>query len=170
MRDPSVYLLGRIARFFGVNTEELFLPHEDFRRKFAGPGHGVLPYVRDNAASPRQKILDELISLTSLNHAILWRYTGYYSRYHYDYSSTGRVVRTLFRVAEEGNMFVTRAIERIPHRSNSAGRLTTFKYDGVLMALSGCLFNVELEKLMQSCICCAAFPCLFPAREMTTAD
>jgi len=157
---PSVYLLGRIGRFFGVNTEELFLPHEDFRRKFAGLGHGALPQAHDNAASPRKKILDELISLASLNHAILRRYTGYYFRYYYDYSSTGRVVRTLFRVAEEGNMFVTRAIERIPHRSNSAGRLTTFKYDGVLMALSGCLFNIELEKLMQSCICYAAFPCI----------
>jgi len=157
---PSVYLLGRIARFFEVNTEDLFLPHAAFRRKFASPAHTGLQHARDGTLGPRQKIQDTLFSLANLNHDILRRYAGYYFRYYYDFNSSGRVVRSLFRVAEQGNIFVTRMIERIPHRSNSAGRLTTFKYEGVLVALSGCLFNIELEALMQSCICYAAFPCI----------
>ncbi len=157
---PSVFLLGKIARFFGVNTEELFLPHAAFRQKFAGPAHDISLHTRDSGGGHRRKTLDEFISLAGLNHDILRRYAGYYFRYYYDYSSSGCVVRSLFRVTQQDNVFVTRFIERVPHRSNSAGRLTTFKYEGVLVALSGCLFNVELEKLMQSCICYAAYPCI----------
>ena len=34
------------------------------------------------------------------------------------------------------------------------------KYDGVLAALSGCLFNIEYDRLMRSCVGHAAFPCI----------
>lgn len=104
--------------------------------------------------------MNNLVDLTNSNANIARRYVGYYFRYYYNFDCSGRVVRTLFRIVEQEGLFVTRLIERVQHRSNTCGRLTTFKYDGVLIALSGCLFIMELESLMRSSINYAAFPCI----------
>lgn len=155
---PSLFILGKIARFFGVSAGDLFLPHDEFCRKFAGDIYPRGALGANNTLV--RQFMSNMVELTDCNSDILKRFVGYYYRYYYDFDCSGRIVRSLFRINEQEGLFVTRLVERVQHRSNTSGRLTTFKYDGVLIALSGCLFNMELESLMRSCINYAAFPCI----------
>lgn len=158
--QPSLFVVSRIARFFGVNAEDLFLPHDEFRGKFDGGSGAPLSGAPAGRTEVERALVDHVAALSHSGAEILRRYAGYYFRYYYDFDTSGRVVRSLFRITEREGLFLSRLIERVQHRSNTSGRMTTFKYDGVLVALSGCLFNVELESLMRGSINYAAFPCI----------
>ena len=154
---PSMFNLGRIAAFFGLEGGALCQPTAEFRRTVGQ----LRPQRPAQPASPIQQSLSAaLIALATLNADVLRPYVGFYFRYNYAFDSSGRVVRGLFRISEADGIFVTRLIERVQHRSNGSSKLTTLKYDGVLAAASGCLFNIEYERLMRSCIGHAAFPCI----------
>ncbi len=157
---PSLHNTNRIADFFGLEVEELCLPHESLRRIFRRPKlaqrtvHAALPSA---AAAKVHALVDDL---SAANHDLLKRFEGIYFRYNFAFDRSGRVIRSLFRVVSSGGVFVTRHVERIQHRSNGSKKLTTLKYDGVATAMSNCIFIVEYERLMKSCIGHAGFPCI----------
>ena len=155
---PSSSNLQKIANFFGLTVDQLFWSYEELYliQHGADAGQNRLGAV-STGPSEVQLFLNKMRDLAYTNHDILKRYEGYYFRYNHTFDSSGRVVRSLFRVRKYQNIFFTYLIERIQHRSNKAGKLTTLKYKGVLMALSGCLFNIEYESLMKSCVGHAAF-------------
>ena len=154
---PSIFNLGRIAAFFGLEGDALCQPNAEFRRTMAQLRP---PQPAQPASRIQQTLPAAVITLATQNSDVLRPYVGFYFRYNYAFDSSGRVVRGLFRISEADGLFVTRLIERVQHRSNGSRKLTTLKYDGVLAALSGCLFNIEYERLMRSCIGHAAFPCI----------
>jgi len=156
---PSTFNLGRISAYFGLDDDALRRPSAEFRRTLPQP-EDVPPNPIAAPSLVHREIYETAISLATLNPQMLRPYVGLYFRYNYAFDSSGRIVRGLFRVSETGGLFVTRLVERVQHRSNGSTKLTTLKYDGVLAALSGCLFNVEFERLMKSCVGHAAFPCI----------
>lgn len=148
---PSSFNLARIATYFGLASDELQNPGLTVRRM-------VLPAVSQPSAPARCVLEAAMAVLAESNRIPLRPYVGFYFRYNYAFDGSGRIVRGLFRISEQDGLFLTRLVERVQHRSNGSTKLTTLKYDGVLVALSGCLFNVEYERLMRSCIGHAAFP------------
>lgn len=157
---PSLHNTNRIADFFGLDVEELCMPHKDLRRIFRNPARyerrpgAVLP------CAATASIHGLMAELSGANHDVLRRYEGIYFRYNYAFDCSGRVIRSLFCILGSNRIFLTRHIERIQHRSNGSKKLTTLKYDGVVTAMSNCLFVVEYERLMKSCVAYAAFPCI----------
>ena len=148
---PSSFNLARISAYFGLAADEL-------RRPGLAAGQMTLPLM-PKPAVPVYRVLEAAMAvLTESSNVSLRSYVGFYFRYNYAFDGSGRIVRGLFRISEQDGLFLTRLVERLQHRSNKSTELTTLKYDGVLFALSGCLFNVEYERLMRSCVGHAAFP------------
>lgn len=156
---PSAFNLGRISAYFGLDAGVLRQPSAEFRRVLS-QHQGGPPEPAAAPSSIHWEFCKTALGLAALNPEALRPHVGLYFRYNYAFDGSGRIVRGLFRVSETDGLFVTRLVERVQHRSNGSKRLTTLKYDGVLAALSGCLFSVEFERLMKSCIGHAAFPCL----------
>ncbi|MBN9044288.1 MAG: helix-turn-helix transcriptional regulator [Rhizobiales bacterium] len=154
--NPSIHVLKRTSDFFGVDIDEIFLPPSELRAIVEGHRAGRRTVSDGDGNSP----LEAISALLHPGNDILKKYEGFYFRYNYTFDGSGRVLRSLFSIREKDGVFVTRLLERIRHRSNGSQRLTTLKYDGVMTALSGCLFNIEYERVMKSCIGHAAFSCL----------
>ncbi|WP_315926707.1 helix-turn-helix transcriptional regulator [Mesorhizobium sp. SP-1A] len=152
---PSVHVLKRTSDFFGIDIDEMFLSPAELRKIVEGRQEGS---DRRSEASGRNP-LDTILALARSDIGLLKKYEGYYFRYNYSFDGSGRVIRSLFSIYERDGVFFTKLLERIQHRSNGSQRLTTLKYDGVMIALSGCLFNVEYERIMKGCVGHAAFSC-----------
>lgn len=161
--SPSLHTLRKISDFFSLDIDEICLPHEELRQIFEAR--------RSMPPGPRLFTRRTLIDEHDVGHllrdlgtsffrsdaSVLAKLCGIYHRYHYAFDNSGRVVRSLFRIAERDGLYTTKLVERIHHHSNGSNRYTTLKYEGVVMAMSGCVFNVEYETLMRSCIGYAAF-------------
>lgn len=148
---PSVFVLTRIANFFGVDSEELCLPHEDLKQIFAQQIH-----LRD-ANDGLRIFAHQIHRLSKFSSPIMDSYSGLYHRYYYSFDQAGHVVRSLFLIRKVNNAYVTKHIERITF-DNDPRRLTTFKYDGLAVCASNCIFIMEIETLLESCVANAAFP------------
>lgn len=153
---PSVHILKRTSDFFKVDVDEMFLPPSELRKIVEGRREGNEHPRETVGANP----LDAILALARSDNNLLKMYEGYYFRYNYSFDGSGRVIRSLFSIYQRDGIYFTKLLERIQHRSNGSRRLTTLKYDGVIIALSGCLFNVEYERIMKSCVGHAAFSCL----------
>lgn len=57
------------------------------------------------------------------------------------------------RIQKVGDLYVSRHIERIPKSSAVVNFPVTFKYDGIVLYMSGRLFVVEHESILDSTIC-----------------
>lgn len=156
---PSLSTLRRIADFFGLDVEEMWLDHQSLRQLFEARKVGEPRERQENQdATPIMGAIRNLaVRFAKSDRTTLSRYCGHYFRYHYAFDGSGRIVRSVFRVVEQDGVFVTKLMERLHHQSNGTHRFTTLKYEGVLMAMSGCLFNVEYETIMKSCVGYAAF-------------
>ncbi|MEM7223170.1 MAG: hypothetical protein AAF495_09345 [Pseudomonadota bacterium] len=80
-------------------------------------------------------------------------FEGLYYRYYYSFGFRGMVIRTLFSLKRQGDFYVTKHIERIPRSQAPGGFPATFKYDGIVLYLSGRLFVLEYDTLLESTIC-----------------
>lgn len=151
---PSFFVARRIADFFGLEVEEIFLPHEELRATFRAP-----PEKPRTTSMPEGNLHPDILGMFSQELSEpLDRYVGYYYRYYYAYDLSGRVVRSLFRLSQSEGYYVTRHIERIFHPASAGRHKTAFKYSGYATGLSNCIFVVEFESLMNSCIANAVFP------------
>ncbi|MCB1970671.1 MAG: helix-turn-helix transcriptional regulator [Geminicoccaceae bacterium] len=157
--QPSIHLLRRIADFFNLNVDEMFLPTDELRIIFEIKRSSNFDFkIQGYENGPNLKVLTDILLRMSHSDAMtLRRYVGCYFRYNYAFDGSGRVVRSIFFISESNGLFVTKLLERLQHRSNGTNEITTHKYVGVLVALSGCIFNVEYETIMKSCVGHAAF-------------
>lgn len=150
---PSLFILKRIADFFGLEVEEICLPHDNLRALFK---------IRKSAEIVEvpvgNRLLEDITMFSQQFSEPLDKYEGYYYRYYYAYDLSGRVVRSLFRLSKADGFYVTRHIERIFHPASAGKHKTAFKYSGFATGLSNCIFVLEFESLMKSCIAHAVFP------------
>lgn len=150
---PSLFILKRIADFFGLEVEEICLPHDNLRAIFQ-----IRKGTAATADSGGRRLLDDIGMFSQDFSEPLDKYEGYYYRYYYAYDLSGRVVRSLFRLSKSDGFYVTRHIERIFHPASAGRHKTAFKYSGFATGLSNCIFVIEFESLMKSCIAHAVFP------------
>lgn len=148
---PSVFILTRIANFFGVEVEELCMPPRDLKQIFERRNSAQNQYMGADKVSGYIKRLSESSS------PALDSYTGLYHRYYYSFDQSGHVVRSLFSIRHVDGVYLTRHIERINYEDDSKQRIT-FKYEGVAVFASSCIFITEIETLLKSCVASAAFP------------
>lgn len=142
-QTPSLYTLGRISAFFGVTMEELQLPHEAFRARTE---------ERQSAAVP-PSVMARMNRLLLKPMPQIGEFEGFYHRYYYSFAFRGMVIRTLLRIKRDGRLFLSRHLERISRFDAPVSLPVTFKYDGVVLYLSGRLFVLEYDTLLDSTIC-----------------
>jgi len=97
---PSAHNLRRIARFFGLEEEQLFAPHQDFRQAQSALVKG--------AALPAQQFGAQFAGQARQ----MRRFLGFYNGYYRTPTWPGQVMRTLIRLREEDGHVVTDTFER----------------------------------------------------------
>lgn len=142
-QKPSLYTLSRISAFFGVGADDIQLPHEAFLFKIDQGGAAALPKpFMDRMSRTLLKPMPQLDD-----------FQGYYFRYYYSFGYRGMVIKTLLRIRKEGGLYLSRHIERIPKYDAPISLPVTFKYDGVVLYMSGRLFLLECESQLDSTVC-----------------
>ena len=134
---PSNHMLERLCDFFGVESSEIFLPHDHFRQMVQ-----VRPKQRPSAA-----IYQEHVSgLQARSKGGLDKYLGYYFEYYYSMSAPGKILRGLVYVfSRDGAVYH----ERIEHFRKWESLSDAYKchYLGAVFQLNDRIFLVDYESL-----------------------
>lgn len=134
---PSARNIRRICDYFGVDEEELFLPHGRFAELVS-----LRPRARHllRALGPAATHIDRMIagSVESLR-----PYCGYYFYYYYTPSRPGMIRRSLLRIAEYKGVYYTHLSERIQPEESLLGRSHFIRYIGAALMLGGRIFIID---------------------------
>lgn len=134
---PSARNIRRICDYFGVEEEELLLPHGRFAELVS-----LRPRARHllRALGPAATHLDRMIAGSADS---LKPYCGYYFYYYYTPSRPGMIRRSLLRITEYKGVYYTRLSERIQPEESPLGRSHFIRYIGVALMLSGRIFITD---------------------------
>lgn len=139
--QPSASNLRMIAAHFHLNSDDLFLPAEEFRSRFE---------LRQKASSRKDRLdlrlADAFPGDLKKLRPILGSYHSYYP------VDGGRVIcRALMQMFEEDGMVYTKLVERTKPEA-SFRRSFLSKYDGLVSYLNNRLFLIEFETLTKDAI------------------
>lgn len=151
---PSTYNIKRISDFFGIDMDTILLPHDKFKQVIE---IGRALDQRDQGL-PNFPEVEFVLSTMRDNSKTLENFIGYYYRYYYAFDMSGRVVNSLFRISESDGVFLTRHIERVGNFANTSANVSTFRFRGVATCMSNCVFVIEFETMMRSCMSNLMFP------------
>ena len=134
---PSARNLRHICDYFGVEEEELSLPHGRFSEIVS-----LRPRARHliRALGPAALHIDRMFSTSAES---LKRYCGYYHYYYYTPSRPGMIRRSLLRVTGYKGICYTCLCERIQPSESPLGRSHFIRYVGVAVMLGGRIFIVD---------------------------
>lgn len=136
---PSAHMLQRICDFFGVEPDEIVLPHERFEQIF-----GARPA---RAAAPEwPAYVGHVERLRRETRGALDKYLGYYHEYYYSMSFPDCVLRSLLCVHRHGDGVYYRRIERLWHVGRRASGYRC-RYLGMALLLNERIFLVDYEAL-----------------------
>ena len=140
---PSRHNHKRISDFFGLEDDELWLPHPRFRAIFGRlraeaqipPELRSFSYFLKNMSGPGMQVLDE--------------YRGYYFRYFYSFSGEGQIKRELvhWRFDPDGIMVSTTKQRYVGTALGQSGRRQFFTYRGVVGTVGDRLFSIGADRL-----------------------
>ncbi|WP_416885762.1 helix-turn-helix domain-containing protein [Marinospirillum sp.] len=138
---PSASTLRRFGDFFGVEVDELLLPHAEFRQLIQ-----VQPRQLAPSADMKDKISAHLDILGAVGSQGMERYLGYYYEYYLSMSVPGKVLRNLVCIERQGDQYVFQRTERMP---GPKGGDPTYhnRYQGLAWLLTDRLFLVDYETL-----------------------
>ncbi|MFC6979043.1 helix-turn-helix domain-containing protein [Microbulbifer taiwanensis] len=105
--QPSRYTLNRICEFFGVETREILMPHEQFAqfvRVRSAPGAGAA------TERPYRAVVEQLTQ-ESKGHAE--KYLGFYFEYHYSMTFQDHIIRSLLHIESDGDGYYFQRFERM---------------------------------------------------------
>lgn len=160
---PSARNLRRICDYFGVEEEELLLPHGRFAELVS-----LRPRARHllRALGPAATHIDRMIAASDDS---LRPYCGYYFYYYYTPSRPGIIRRSILRIAGYKGVYYTRLSERIQPEESPLGRSHFIRYVGVAVMLGRRIFitdhnNHSLRSLSQTIL----FPAAGEAPEYLT--
>lgn len=151
---PSAHNLRRIASFFAVPVEDLFLPPAEFNARYNAL-LGAIPAEADLAASILQRAFPgEIKKLRPL--------LGFYHSHFSMPLAPDLMMRSLVALVEEGGRVYSKAIERTNVGVGLSERRQGYlsKYQGLASYLGNCIFIVEFESLTADTI---AETILFPS-------
>ncbi|MBU1317151.1 MAG: helix-turn-helix domain-containing protein [Alphaproteobacteria bacterium] len=135
---PSPYNRGRIARYFGLKTQDFLLQEKRFQdildepSEIAGPDSLLREGFPGNLLELRQ-------------------YTGYYEVFHKSLSWPGEIVQSCARIEEKGGQITVKTIERIYDRDLEIRQFS--KYSGLVAYWRNRLFIVERGVSEQPFLC-----------------
>lgn len=133
---PSARNLRRICDYFGVEEEEIALPHGRFSEIVS-----LRPRARHLIrALGRAPHIDQMV-LTSAE--ALQPYCGYYHYYYYTPSRPGMIRRSLLRITGYKGVHYTCLCERIQPSESPLGRSHFIRYVGLAMMLGGRIFIID---------------------------
>ena len=134
---PSARNLRRISDWFGIEEEELRLPHGQFAELVA-----LRPRARHllRALGPAAAHIDRMFAASTES---LRPYCGYYHYYYYTPSRPGMIRRSLLRITGYKGVYYTRLSERIQPEESPLGRSHFIRYVGVAMMLGGRIFITD---------------------------
>ncbi|NVK39904.1 MAG: helix-turn-helix transcriptional regulator [Oceanospirillaceae bacterium] len=136
---PSASTLRRLCEFFGVEEQEILLPHSQFLR---------LVQVRPQSRGGTDTALTEVAHLERLaqrGSAGLERYLGYYFEYYLSMANPGKLMRTLICLEErDGHVYYQRTERMVPHPGDAPCHN---RYLGVAHLLTDRIFLMDYESL-----------------------
>lgn len=137
---PSANTLRRLCEFFGVDEQEVLLPHSQFQRVVdVRPRPGVHQAPEDDSIQEHLALLDhEARGDVDI-------YLGYYYEYYQSMSAPGKVLRNLVCLERQGNRVVFQRTERMRATSNEPPCHN--RYQGIAYLLTDRLFLVDYETL-----------------------
>jgi transcriptional regulator with XRE-family HTH domain len=137
---PSEYLLNRIADFFSVARDSLFLPPEKFRLMVE-----ARPRSTSTAPLPFQRAVE---LLQAASRSDIQQYFGFYYDYYFSMAEPGQVLRAFVHIFPYANGVYYKRFERIPSKKRS--KHFVCKYLGTAFFLSDRLFLVDYESLTRN--------------------
>lgn len=138
---PAANTLRQICDFFGLETDEILLPHVKFKQLIQ-----QRPQSRSGVADARAAgaaILPE--NVLTQGSEELARYLGHYHEYYMSMSRPGFVLRTLIHLYRQGDRVVYQRIERMP--PHEGGKVFHNRYVGVATFLTDRIFMFDYESI-----------------------
>ncbi|GAB3482744.1 helix-turn-helix domain-containing protein [Marinomonas epiphytica] len=139
---PSASTLRRICDFFGVETHELILPHEDFQRLIQ-----TRPVI---VRSQQEESLEQRHwgQLSANGQQGVEKYAGYYFEYYLSMAYPGKILRTLIHI----EIINGKAYYHRTERLNPTGLKKAFHgvYKGGVQLLADRLFLLDYEAQTQA--------------------
>lgn len=141
--NPSLSSLRKINDFFGLESEELFLAPEEFKKLV-----NHRPRVtQENQQHPLQNLIDSAIQSAEQSNDFLKQYHGLYHNYYCSPSNPGKILRTLVCVYEERGVTLTKSVERLPYKHKDKTRHFTVRYHGFAQAIRDRIVLNDYETL-----------------------
>ncbi|TCK08548.1 helix-turn-helix domain-containing protein [Marinobacterium mangrovicola] len=137
---PSANTLRRLCEFFGIETHEILLPHNQFERLVQLRPQATLaePVVNGSIAAHMEQ-------LSRCSNPDIQRYLGYYFEYYLSMSTPGKLLRNLVCLEEQDGQIVFQRTERMRTNANEAPCHN--RYQGIVHLLTDRLFLVDYETL-----------------------
>lgn len=134
---PSTRNMRRICDYFGVEEDELLVPHGRFAEMVS-----LRPRARHliRAFGPAATHIDAMFTHSAEG---LRRYCGYYFYYYFTPSRPNMIRRSLFRISAYKGIYYTRLTERIQPEESPLGRSHFVRYVGVAVMLGGRIFVLD---------------------------
>lgn len=137
---PSANTLRRLCEFFGVEEQEILLPHGQFQRVV-----DVRPRPEAHADREADSIQEHLEWLDHDARSDIDNYLGYYYEYYQSMSAPGKVLQNLVCLERRGRRVVFQRTERM--RANHNEPPCHNRYQGIAYLLTDRLFLVDYETL-----------------------
>ncbi len=137
---PSANTLRRLCEFFGVDEQEMLLPHGQFQRVVE-----VRPKPSDQPSQDPSSVDDHLAALDRDARRDVDIYLGFYYEYYRSMSQPGKVLQNLVCLERRGERVVFQRTERM--RATSHEPPCHNRYQGIAYLLTDRLFLVDYETL-----------------------
>ncbi|AZT84930.1 XRE family transcriptional regulator [Marinobacter sp. NP-4(2019)] len=137
---PSANTLRRLCEFFGVEEQEILLPHGQFQRVV-----DVRPRPEAHADREADSIQKHLERLDHDARSDIDNYLGYYYEYYQSMSAPGKVLQNLVCLERRGRRVVFQRTERMRASRNEPPCHN--RYQGIAYLLTDRLFLVDYETL-----------------------
>lgn len=132
---PSASVMRRLCEFFGVEEQDILLPHRQFQK---------LVQSRPSAGAS-EALLEHLEGLLGESREEIDRYLGYYYEYYLSMSTPGKLLQNLVCLERQGTRVVFQRTERMRQTHNDPPCHN--RYQGVACLLTDRLFLVDYETL-----------------------
>ena len=138
---PSRYNHKLVSDFFGLELDELFMPHAAFAASFK---RRQAP--QDEPTAP-PRLLHILQAVTGQGSQALSEYRGFYFKYFYTYLGTPRIKRELVHWYEQEGALVSSVKQRYLGEDETAEASARFiTYRGIVGSLGDRLINIDRHR------------------------
>lgn len=139
---PSQRNLRLLCDFFGVDSYELLMPHDQFSKIVR-----LKPTRTDDAPllPPR---LGRMLAVVARRETQIRRYHGYYFKYFYSLSEPGMILRSLVFIYQFQEFTLYKTIERLRPFDRPQAATYIFKYEGILVPVGDRLHMIDHEAIM----------------------